>query len=399
VIRPRLAWVGALLLLAACATALAPISPPTPASFSEEDRTHGHMLAVLGNCVECHTIPGGKPLAGGRAVETPFGTIYSSNLTPDAETGIGGWPLDAFRRALRQGLGRDGRRLYPAFPYDHFTKLEDADIDTLYAYLMSGTPAAFVAPEPKLRFPYNIRSLVAVWQALYVTMGPLTPDPAHDAAWNRGRYLAEAVAHCAACHTPRDSLGGEIKSRPYAGGESDGWAAPPLGANARGPWTADALALYLSRGWDETHGLAAGPMMPVAVAMAQADPKDVQALASYLADFSAKVPAPQPTSASPRKPIVHPEGAALYESQCVSCHRLRGDEVDFAGFTLLRLDSPVNLLHWLLEGLNGPAGTTMPGFAKSLNDHQIAALAAFLREDVARYPAWPKLEEQSKSLR
>jgi nicotinate dehydrogenase subunit B len=390
--RAALFWLGAVLLLAACATAIAPIAPPQPASFSDAAKARGRTLAMLGNCVECHTRPGSAQLAGGRAIETPFGTIYSSNLTPDAESGIGGWPREAFRRALRQGLGRDGRRLYPAFPYDHFTKLVDADIDALYAYLMSGPAVAAMTPEPKLRFPYNMRPLLAVWQALYVTTGPMS-DADH------GRYLAEAVAHCGACHTPRDGLGGEIASRPYAGGESDGWSAPPLGPNALGPWTAAAMELYLSRGWDEVHGLAAGPMMPVAKAMQQADPADVKALAAYVAGLSDKVPPPPPIVASPRKPIVHTEGAALYEAQCVSCHRLRGDEVDFAGFTLLRIDSPANLLHWLLEGLEGPAGATMPGFAKTLDDRQITEIAAFLREDVARYPAWKNLDVASKRLR
>src|SRR6478736_8208741 len=185
--------------------AIAAVEPPSPQSFDAALVKKGRDLAAIGNCNDCHTVRGGRNFAGGLAVPTPFGTIYSSNITPDAETGIGRWSEAAFRRAMQSGVNRDGRHLYPTFPYDHFTHVSDEDDRALYAYLMTRPPVHAPARANALAFPFDQRALVAGWKLLFLRHGSYQADATKPAAWNRGAYLVEGLAHCGACHTPRNS--------------------------------------------------------------------------------------------------------------------------------------------------------------------------------------------------
>src|ERR1700704_5076776 len=208
--------------------AIAAIDPPAPQSFDGALVKRGRDLAAIGNCNDCHTVRDGRDFAGGLAVPTPFGTIYSSNITPDAETGIGRWPEAAFRRAMQSGVGRDGRHLYPTFPYDHFTHVSDEDDRALYAYLMTRPAVHAPARANQLSFPFDQRIVVAGWKLLYLRHGSYQADPAKPAEGNRGAYLVEGLAHCGACHTPRNALGAERASASFAGGDVDNWQAYAL---------------------------------------------------------------------------------------------------------------------------------------------------------------------------
>jgi mono/diheme cytochrome c family protein len=262
---------------------IAKISPPPAASFPSALVAKGAVLASAGYCAGCHTVRGGQPYAGGYAMKTQFGTIYSTNITPDPRTGIGGWSKQAFERAMRRGVRRDGAHLFPVFPYDHFSKLTDADVSALYAYFM--TRPAVVAREESttIPFPLNIRALQAGWKLLFFRPQAFVPDARQSAAWNRGAYLAEGLAQCGACHTPRGMLGAEQRALAYAGGSIDGWVAPPLGKTDRrkAPWSHDELVAYLSTGVSCHHGAAAGPMAAVSHSLSKLPPADIAAIATY----------------------------------------------------------------------------------------------------------------------
>src|ERR1700751_3611383 len=197
--------------------AIPAIEPPAPQSVASNLVKRGRDLAAIGNCNDCHTVRGGKAFAGGLGIPTPFGAIYSTNITPDPETGIGRWSEAAFRRAMRQGVARDGAYLYPAFPYDHFTLVSDDDAKALYAFLMTREPVRATAPANQLPFPLNVRLVMSGWNRLFLKPGPYQPDPARDDAYNRGAYLAEGLGHCGSCHTPRNVLGAEKTSEKFSG--------------------------------------------------------------------------------------------------------------------------------------------------------------------------------------
>ena len=215
--------------------AIAPIEAPARSSFAEAQVARGAELAAIGDCAVCHTAQGGRFYAGGRAVPTPFGVVYATNITPDPATGVGRWSEDAFRRAMREGIDREGSHLYPVLPYPHFTRATDNDIAALYAYVMTRTPVEQQNPGNPLPFPLNQRVLLAGWNLLFLRPGPWQPDPGHDATWNRGAYLVEAVGHCGACHTPHNVLGAEQGDQRFAGGEAEGWYAPPLQSGSPAP--------------------------------------------------------------------------------------------------------------------------------------------------------------------
>ncbi len=267
-----------------------PIPPVDARSLGAPDRAavrRGASLALLGDCATCHTASGGLPYAGGLAMPTPFGTIYSTNITPDPETGIGRWSEQAFIRALRSGVDREGRYLYPAFPYDHFTRVSDDDAKALYAFFMSIDPVKSSAPPNELPFPLNVRLTLAGWKLLFLRQARFVADPSKDERWNRGKYLVDGLGHCGACHSPRNLLGAEKTSAGFAGGEAEGWRAYALGQSSRSPvaWDEAALADYLARGWHPLHGTAQGPMANVANNLSQVDPADVEAMAHYLASL------------------------------------------------------------------------------------------------------------------
>ena len=206
---------------------IAPVARAEPSSIDPALVEAGARLAAVGNCIACHTVPGGEAFAGGLAVPTQFGTIHSTNITPDEETGIGAWSEEAFARAMHEGVDRAGRHLYPAFPYDHFTLVTPEDNRALFAYLMTRQPVSSTAPENDLAFPYNIRMALAGWKLLFLDEGVFEPDPAKDETWNRGAYLAEGLAHCGACHTPRNALGARDQGSP-SGRAARRRAGPPI---------------------------------------------------------------------------------------------------------------------------------------------------------------------------
>src|SRR5947207_829193 len=250
----RLARVAALCVggaLIAALTGAAP-APSNDAKFDVTQVAKGAELASIGNCGSCHTAEGGKPYAGGRPLSTPFGTIYSTNITPDPDVGIGKWTEAEFTRAMHDGADREGHDLYPAFPYDHFTKVSDEDVKAIYAFVMTRDPARAQRPRNALTFPANFRGSLRAWKALYFRAGRFEPDATKSAQWNRGAYLAEGLGHCGACHTPRNVLGAEKLSNAYGGGAAERWLSPAMNeaSPAPVPWTADAIFGYLRYGFD-----------------------------------------------------------------------------------------------------------------------------------------------------
>ena len=365
---------------------------PIPATFAAAQVERGARLAAVGDCRACHTATGGADFAGGRGLATPFGKLYTPNITPDAATGIGAWSEEDFRRAMREGTGRDGEPLYPAFPYPHFTLVTDEDDRALYAFLMTRPAVANAAPRHELAFPFNLRMLVAFWKAIYLRRGPYVEDPAHDAQWNRGAYLVRGLGHCGACHSPHDALGAEVHARSLEGGEAEGWHAFALGRASAAPvrWTADALEAFMRRGWAADHGVALGPMAAVSAELELADPADVRAMAVYLAD--AMRDASPPRRNADRAPD-DSQGARVYAAECELCHD-GADPLPEGGIALERSITVsgedardlVNVTLYGIPGLRPGDDPLMPAYADKLDDAQVAALASWLR---ARYGAEP----------
>jgi nicotinate dehydrogenase subunit B len=389
---------------------------PDASLYSPQALERGRLIAAAGDCVVCHTAAGGAPNAGGLGLETPFGTIYSTNITPDPETGIGRWSYAAFERAMRHGIHQDGRQLYPAFPYTAFAKLSEGDLQALYGYLMSQPAVKAKAPETRLAFPYSLRSAMAGWNLLFHDATPFKSDPGRSPEWNRGAYLVEGAGHCAACHSPRNALGAEKGGIHYlGGGEAEGWSAPALNALAGGklPWSRGELYQYLRSGFSARHGVAAGPMAPVIHGLAELPESDVRAIATYLmelpgrprdqeasAPVSAK-PAAAPATATAATPVFggHVNGERIYQSACAVCHEAGSGPTLFGVKPLLGLNTnlhaadPDNLIQVILNGIQSPANDAlgyMPGFRDSLDDRQIADLLGYLRERFApEEKAWP----------
>jgi mono/diheme cytochrome c family protein len=378
------------------------LDPATPPSADRALVAKGAALAALGDCAVCHTASAGAAYAGGRKIATPFGAIYSANITPDAETGIGRWSEAAFVRAMRRGIDRTGNNLYPAFPFDHYTRVSDEDLAALYAFLMAGAPVRATRPANELPFPLTWRPLLAGWNLLFLDERRYRPDPAHDAQWNRGAYLVEGLAHCGACHTPRNFLGAEQPSEAFGGGTAEGWTAPPLKGRA---WTADSFYAYLRAGLDAQHGAAAGPMGPVTWDLARAPDEDVHAIAVYLASQAGPVgpaPAEAPTA------MAGSPGAAIFAGACASCHG-SASPMTANGAPSLRLgsvlrgDDPGNALRVILGGIRPEpfrAGPLMPAFGAILKDDQLAELAAYLRARFAPdRPPWTGLPDAIRHIR
>jgi mono/diheme cytochrome c family protein len=394
---------------------IAKIEPPARSSFDQALIAKGAQLARIGNCGICHTAVRGQPFAGGRPLATPFGTIFSTNITPDAQTGIGAWPEAAFTRALRDGVDRSGHHLYPAFPYPHFTKLTDEDIKALYAFQMTREPVGARAPRNKLAFPLNYRFVVSGWNLLFLNRGAFRPDPAQSEAWNRGAYLVEALADCGGCHTPRNSLGAEKKEQNLGGGTSEGWDAPALNAASPAPvpWDADRMLVYLHRNSDDVHGAAAGLMAPVAHNLARAPEPDVRAMTAYVMSIAgppspvrqvraaeATARAKRPVAETPGAGRPGNAGAAIYAGACAQCHET-GRGVSLALSTPVAGPTPRNVIHILLEGIHPPdgePGPLMPAFAGALTEAQIAAVINFIRANFSDQPAWPDVENQIRRI-
>ncbi|MGY3239898.1 MULTISPECIES: molybdopterin cofactor-binding domain-containing protein [unclassified Bradyrhizobium] len=394
--------------------AIAPIARPDASVYSAATIARGEQLAALGNCAECHTSPSGLPNAGGRALETPFGTIYSTNITPDVQTGIGAWSYPAFERAMRDGLHRDGRQLYPAFPYTHFSKTSDADMQALYAYLMAQPAVRTTAPANALAFPFNFRPLLAGWNALFHRAREFKPDPAKSQAWNRGAYLVESLGHCSGCHSPRNPLGAEQRGAYLAGGFAEGWEAPPLTSlsHAPIPWSEDELFAYLRTGHSRYHGVAAGPMAPIVRDLKALPDQDIRAMAVYLGSFNdSAVDAPALATkleSATQVTAASSSGARLYQGACAVCHEVGGLPL-FGSRPSLALNSNLhsatsdNLVQVILHGITEPASSDlgyMPAFRASMSDAQVEELVTFLRQQFAPdKPAWSGVRETIARVR
>jgi nicotinate dehydrogenase subunit B len=390
--------------------AIAPIARPDASVYAAATIARGKQLAALGDCAVCHTTKNGLLNAGGRALETPFGIIYSTNITPDVETGIGAWSYPAFERAMREGIHRDGRHLYPAFPYNHFAKTTDADLQALYAFLMAQTPVRADTPKPALAFPFSWRPLLAGWNALFHQPQPFQADATKSEIWNRGAYLVEGLGHCGACHSPRNALGAEQQSAYLAGGVAEGWEAPPLTSlsHAPIPWSEDELFAYLRTGESRLHGVAAGPMAPVVKELAALPDQDIRAMAVYLAYFndnavdrSAQQALASQLETSTRTLAASSAGARLYQGACAVCHEVGGAPL-FGSRPSLVLNSnlhsamPDNLIQIILHGIASPASSDlgyMPAFKDSMTDGQVAELVSYLRQQFAPgKPPWAGVE-------
>lgn len=426
--RHRRLWLGILIALLIVVLALfayvwQPAIDPieaAPAGATDEQLLRGRNVAAAGNCVVCHTTPDGEPNAGGLALETPFGTVYSTNITPDPETGIGRWSFEAFDRSMRRGIARNGTYLYPAFPYTHFTHLSPEDMEALYAHLMSTKPINSVPPETQLPFPFNIRALMAGWNLLFLDRDPIEPVAGKSDDWNRGLYLTRAAGHCAACHSPRNALGAEKDGDSFlAGGEAEGWIAPALNGDAAAPvpWTEQALFDYLRRGFSAEHGAAGGPMAAVVrEGTAQITESDTRAMAVYLASFvrdqGAGSGSPDASQSVQQAQASYSpaltEGARLFGSACLSCHHagdgppVFGERAELWFSTALYLDEPDNVIRYVLDGVRNPASPHlgyMPGFRHNLNDSQIATLVNYMRRDFAQRDEWTNLAETVQRIR
>jgi mono/diheme cytochrome c family protein len=359
----------------------------------------GAYLARAGDCQACHTARGGAPFAGGRAIRTPFGTLHAPNITSDKETGIGNWSADEFWNALHNGKGKDGKLLYPAFPYPNYTRVTRADADALHAYFMSLPPVRQANKEHALRFPFNQRALLIAWRALYFRPGVYVEQPQKDAAWNRGAYLVQGLGHCSACHTPRNALGATSDKRDLGGAMIPmlGWYAASLTGESEaglGNWEVQHLVDLMKTGVS-ARGVVSGPMSEVVRESLQhlAD-ADLRAMAVYLkslpqADMPEKETRAAPTAESAR---ILKLGASLYEKHCVDCHKANGAGEPphipaLAGNRAVTLASPVNPIRAIMHGgyppstQGNPRPFGMPPFGNILSDDEVAAVASFVRNN------------------
>ncbi|PKA39494.1 cytochrome C [Rhizobium sullae] len=388
------------------------IPRPSVSSFDRALVARGEQLATVGDCIVCHTAPNGSPFAGTRALPTPFGTLYSNNITPDEETGIGNWSSTAFIRAMKQGVGRDGSHLYPALPYEHFTHVGDDDLKAIYAFLMTRQPVLLQAPENQLLPGLGFRPLLAGWKLLFLKQTEFEPQPNESAEWNRGKYLVDGLAHCGGCHTPRNIAGGEEGGREFAGGVAEGWNAPALDETnpSAASWNADSLFAYLKTGSDRSHSAAGGPMGPVAEGLSRLNDADVRAIAVYVDSrmHPAAVSGAQAPVIDNRSTAAagHPQADLLFDGACSGCHGERAP-MSVNGRPLLssasdlKADDPRNAVQTLLQGISPPGekGAYMPSFSNMLTDKQLADLLAYARARFTDEQPWKDLDESVADIR
>lgn len=357
----------------------------------------GLYLVRLADCAACHTKDPQRPFAGNYPLQTPFGTIYTSNLTPDPETGLGNWTEDDFYHALNKGRRPDGTRLYPAFPYTHFTLIRRDDANAIFAYLSSLKPIHQDVKPPDFPFPLNWRPILAVWNALNFEDTSFQPRPDRSAAWNRGYYIAEALGHCALCHSPKDVTGAvKTGSDAYTGGMAEGWFAPSLRAFGRGglgDWSKEDIIVFLRSGRNDFTA-AFGPMAEVvSKSTRHMTDSDLEALASYIKRLPYDDEAqPKPAERQPLAPADArmKTGKLVYEAQCAACHTsdgagIPGQFARLAGSSLVQSTNPTTVIRAILEGVrsvvtdNYPTPHAMPAFNWKLSDPEIAAVATYIR--------------------
>jgi mono/diheme cytochrome c family protein len=362
----------------------------TQAEPSADTIARGKSLTEAGDCASCHTADPSKPFAGGKRIDTPFGVIYSPNLTPDRDTGIGGWSDEEFYRALRYGVRRDGSRYYPAFPYPNFTRMIRDDLLAIRAYLATLTPVNNRPPPPQLRWPLNYRVVMRAWDFVFFRPGIFEPNQQKSAEWNRGGYLVTGAAHCGVCHTPKNMFGADKRGSAFGGGLVQGWFAPRLdGAERSGlkSWSVDDIAEYLASGRNgKSH--AGGLMAEVVVnSTSKMSDQDIRAIAVYLKDLPAG--APEPAVAPPPQSEMA-AGKAIYDRTCVACHEADGSGAPriyppLPGNANLQSADPASTLRIILDGAQtmttprAPNTGSMSAYAKDLSDQQIADVTNYIR--------------------
>lgn len=363
-------------------------------AHADDTVSRGRYLAILGDCAGCHTREHGAAYAGGLPFQAQFGTVYSTNITPDRKTGIGDWTADQFYRALHEGIAADGHHLYPAFPYIYFSRLSHHETDEVFAFLRSLKPVR-QAPTPNhLMFPFNIRAGLIFWNWLYLPKAPPKIDPAASPAWKRGEYIVNGLGHCGGCHTPKDILFGDITSKIFTGGVVDDWYAADLTGNPHvglGKWNSDDLVRFLTTGRNQ-YATAAGNMQEkVTLSTSHMTDQDRAAIATYLRSL----PSDQPPAPQPPKPGQMAAGQAIFVARCEGCHQPPGqpdqsgpgplpDYPKLGGDTLILGRNPTTVVRIILQGAESPVTPnekttySMPAFAV-LNDEQIAAVATYIR--------------------
>ena len=351
----------------------------------------GRYLSILSDCASCHTVPQkNQPFAGGRPIETPFGKIVAPNITPDMETGIGSWTDDQFDRAVRKGIGRNGERLYPAMPFNAYTKMSREDVLAIRAYLNTVTAVYNSVVANTLPFPFNIRTSMRVWDGLYFKEGEYVADPHKSAEWNRGALLVDGPAHCGACHTPKTFLGGDKTAQYLQGSPLQGWSAPNITNDARtglGGWSVDDVAAYLKTGHNRITA-ATGPMAEaVVLSTSRMTDDDVNAIATYLKSLPGDGKAQTAMAASTPEMTA---GGSIYRDQCSACHGLDGKGVDrlfpsVANSSMARADDPTTVIRIVLRGARSvatdkePTAPGMPSYGWQLKDDQVANVLTYIR--------------------
>lgn len=385
-------------LLGACSRTEPPAAPSARnAGTPQETITRGLYLATAGDCIACHTQRGQPAFAGGLEIPTPFGKLYTPNITPDVETGIGRWSADDFWRAMHDGIGKDGAYLYPAFPYTNYTKVTREDSDAIHAYLMSLKPVPRRNTPHDMRFPYNQRELLAAWRALYFTPGVHQDDPKQTKEWNRGAYLVEGLGHCSACHATRNLLGA-VSTDDISGGliPVQNWYAPSLTSSREtglGDWEIKEIVDLLRTGVS-ARGAVFGPMAAVVQhSLQELSLVDLTAMATYLkAQNETKAAPPRPAMDVPPAQLeaMMKTGARIYEDRCADCHQPNGEGVPriyppLANNEAITMHNPVNPIRMVLNGgfppstEGNPRPYGMPPFYQELSDEQVAAVVTYIR--------------------
>jgi mono/diheme cytochrome c family protein len=369
-----------------------------PASAAETDPVkRGEYLVRASDCVACHTIPGGDLMSGSRPLPTPFGTLYSSNITPDPEYGIGKWTADQFYSMMHTGRSLDGGLLYPAMPFAAYTKMTRPDIDAIYAYLKSIPAIHKPTHDQELRFPYNNRSLLIGWRTLYFEEGEYKPDPSKSEEWNRGAYLVQGPGHCSMCHTAINSLGGSSDSEAFEGGliPMQNWYAPSLTSNVEaglGDWNVEEIADFLRTGISK-RGAVYGPMADVVFNSLQyMTDADSRAMAVYLKSLAQRQApgGPRPATTAAEDSLLARLGKTIYDGRCASCHGAKGEGKPpefppLAGNPSIEMAYAVNPIRMVLNGGYPPATAGnprpygMPPFAQALTDDEVAAVVTYIR--------------------
>jgi mono/diheme cytochrome c family protein len=386
--------------LALAAGSLCAVAPRLLArESSHAEIVRGRYLVAAGDCAACHTDEGGQPFAGGRAVPTPFGTIYSTNITPDPETGLGKWTSDDFYRAMHEGVAPGGRHLYPAFPYPWYTKLTRADDDAIKSYLDTLKPVREENKPTKLPWPFSVREVMAGWNTLYFKEGTFRSNPQKSAEWNLGAYLVEGLGHCGACHTPKNFAGAPKRDQAFQGGYGENWYATSLGGDLRdglGSWSMQDIVQYLKTGAN-ARAAAFGPMGEVVHDSTQyLDDKDLRAMAVYLKDLPPHESAPGSNAAtmagngSKEDADRLARGRGVYLDDCAACHMENGEGIagvfpPLKGNAVVQAKDPETVVHVILSGQktavthDNPTGLAMPAFDWKLGNDEIADLATYLR--------------------